>query len=235
MKNFTTVLSSKLGRSLTLLLVAIGTLAITSCKKQEVAVTSISYLRVINASPTLSTFDAYVNAAKTNTAPLPFGGTIKYGQLAPNQYEVKITVANDIDPLFTKSVTLAKDLAYSYYLIDKGANLDGLLITDVMSNTAVDKAYVKFINLSPDAPALSLNILDGASLASNKAYKTTSEFVAVDVKTQTFQIKDAAGVVKASLVDEQIQGGRYYTIIARGLFNPGNNERGFSAQAIINQ
>ena len=235
MKNFTTVLSSKFVRSLTLLFVAVSMLAVTSCKKEEPVVTSIAYFRVINASPTLGTFDAYINGQKANTAALPFGGTIKYVQPTSGQCDVKFTIANDVDAVLTKSVTLTTNLAYSYYLIGKGASLDGLLITDVMSNTATDKAYVKFINLSPDAPELSLNVLGGAILATNKAYKASSEFIAVDVKTQSFEIKNAAGVVQTTLLDEPIQGGRYYTIIARGFKTPGNNDQAFSAQAIINQ
>lgn len=236
MKNFTTVLSSKLVRSLALLLVAISVLGIASCKKAaEPIKTPISYLRIINASPTLGTFDVYINTQKVNSAAIPFGGTIKYVQPTAGQCDLKFTIANDIDALLTKSVTLTANSAYSYYLIDKGATLNGLLITDVMPTTATEKAYVKFINLSPDAPALSLNVLGGASLATSKTYKTTSEFIAVDVKTQSFEIKDAAGIVKATLIDEPIQGGRYYTIIARGYLNPGNNDQKFSAQAIINQ
>lgn len=235
MKNFTTVLSSKLVRSLTLLLVAISALAVTSCKKQEEVVSSVSYLRVINASPTLGTFDAYINGQKANTAPLPFGGTIKYVQPASGQCDLKFTIANDVDALLTKSVNLTTNVAYSYYLIGKDANLDGLLITDVITATSTDKAYVKFINLSPDAPELSLNVLGGASLASNKAFKATSEFIAVDVKTQSFEIKDGTGTVMTTLLDEPIEGGRYYTIIARGLLTASDNDRRFSAQAIINQ
>lgn len=236
MKNFTTVLPSKLVRSLTLLLISTSLLAITSCKKpQETTTPAISYLRIINASPTLGTFDVYVNTQKANTAALPFGGTIKYIRSSVSQWDLKFTIANDLDAVFTKSLTLNADVAYSYYLIGKGANLDGLLITDVMPTTATEKAYVKFINLSPDAPALSLNIVGGASLASNKAYKATSDFIAVDVKTQSFEIKDGAGIVKATLLDEPIQGGRYYTIIARGYLTPGNNDQNFSVQSIINQ
>lgn len=235
MKNFTAVLS-KLVRSLTLLLATLSILTISSCKKGDgIEPIAVSYLRIINASPTLGTFDVYINNEKTNTGALPYGGTIKYKNVYAGQYNLKFTIANDLDALITKQVSLTENGAYSYYLIDKGASLDGLLITDVMPTTAIEKAYVKFINLSPDAAALSLNVLGGASLATSKTYKTTSEFVAVDVKTQSFQIKDAAGNVKTTLLDEPIQGGRYYTIIARGYLNPGSNDQAFSAQSIINQ
>ena len=236
MKNFSTVVSLKLVRSLALLFIAFSLITVTSCKKLDEKTTpTVSFLRIINASPTLGTFDAYINAQKSNSGPLPFGGAIKYVQPSAGQCDLKFTTANETTALFTKSVSLTANVAYSYYLIDKGASLDGLLITDLMSTITSEKAYVKFINLSPDAPVLSLNVKGGASLAASKTYKTTSEFVAVDVKIQSFEIKDGAGVVKTTLIDEPIQGGRYYTIIARGYLNPGNNDQAFSAQAIINQ
>ncbi len=235
MKNISIVLSSKLRRVFSLVLITLSTLAVISCKKVEQVTTNISFLRIINASPTLGTFDTYINAQKANSGPLPFGGVLRYVQPTAGSCVLRFTVANDLQTLFTKSINLTADVAYSYYLIDKGTNLDGLLITDVMGSTATDKAYVKFINLSPDASALSLNVQSGMSLAALTAYKATSEFIAVDVKKQSFEIKDAAGNVKTTLVDETLAGGRYYTIIARGLLNPGNNEQAFSAQAIINQ
>ncbi len=235
MKNISIVLSSKLRSVFTLTLITLSTLAIISCKKVEQVTTKISFLRIINASPTLGTFDTYINTQKANSGPLPFGGVLRYVQPTAGSCELRFTVANDLQTLFTKSINLTPDVAYSYYLIDKGVSLDGLLITDVMGATATDKAYVKFINLSPDAPALSLNVLGGVSVATSKAYKATSEFVAIDVKKQSFEIKDGAGNVKTTLIDESLAGGRYYTIIARGLLTPGNNEQAFSAQAIINQ
>ena len=236
MKNFSTVVSLKLVRSLALLFIAFSLITVTSCKKLDEKTTpTVSFLRIINASPTLGTFDAYINAQKSNSGPLPFGGTIKYVQPSAGQCDLKFTIANDPNALFTKSVSLTANVAYSYYLIDKGASLDGLLITDLMSTITTEKAYVKFINLSPDAPALSLNVKGGVNLSSSKMYKAASEFVAVDVKTQSFELKDASGNVKTTLLDEPIQGGRYYTIIARGYLNPGNNDQAFSAQAIINQ
>ncbi len=233
----TTFLSSKLLRSSILLLISMSVLGITSCKKQDETLTkpNISFLRIINTSPTLGTFDAYINTLKANNAPLPFGGAIKYVQPSSGQCDLKFTIANDIQTLLAKSINLTANVAYSYYLIDKGVNLDGLLITDVMGTTSTEKAYVKFINLSPDAQPLSLNFLGGANLATSKSYKATSEFIAVDPKTQSFEIKDSTGAVKTTLLDEALMGGRYYTIIARGYLNPGNNDQAFSAQAIINQ
>jgi hypothetical protein len=238
MRNFILNNPTKSIRSISyLLLMGLTLVFLGACKKTETAaVADVSYLRVINASPTLGTFNVYLNDQIVNKAAVPFGGTISYLSLNASNHQIKFTTASDAQSLLTKTLTINKNTAYSFFLIDKDTSLDGLLITDDMANPTTDKAYVKFINLSPDAPALDLNIVGGTSLVTSKAYKTSSTFVAVDPKTYAFEIKTSTtGLVKTTLNDVVLTGGRYYTIISRGLLTPGNNEQAFSAQTIINQ
>lgn len=218
------------------LLTTISVLSLSSCKKADDTVQNQSFLRVINVSPTVGTYNVYLNDKLTNSAPLPFGGTINYLQAQPATYTLKFTTASDIQSLLTRSVNLETNKVYSYYLIEKAPNLDGLLVVDDMSMAALDKTFVKFINLSADAPALDLVIKDGASITTGKTYKNASTFSGIEAKAYTFQIKDSAtGAVKATLADVTLAGGRFYTIVAKGLLTPGNNEQAFAAQAIINQ
>lgn len=237
MKNLNLTLSSLSVRLATYLCVAaFGILSLSSCKKKEDPTVDKSYIRIINTSPTAATFNAYLNDKMANTVPLPFGGTIAYLLVDPGTYSIKLTTASDIQSLLTKSVSVTKNLAYSYYVIDKAPNLDGLLVTDDMSMATIDKTFVKFINLSPDAPALDLKIKDGAAITTGKTYKTSSTFTGIEAKTYTFEIKDTnTGVVKATLSDVALTAGRFYTIVARGLMTPGNNEKAFGVQSVINQ
>ncbi len=237
MKNLKLALPTSALRLFTYALLSTCTvLALSSCKKTDDTVKDQSYLRVINVSPTAGTYNAYINDKLANSAALPFGGTINYVQAVPGTYSLKFTTASDIQSLLTRSVTLETNKVYSYYLIEKVPNLDGLLVVDDMSMAAVDKGFVKFINLSADAPALDLVIKDGASVTTGKTYKTSSAFTGFEPKAYTFQIKDSAtGTVKATLSDVTLAAGRFYTIVAKGLLNPGNNEQAFGAQSIINQ
>lgn len=237
MKNLNLALPTSSVRLYTyLFLAAFSVLSLGSCKKGDEPVADKSYLRIINASPTAATYNVYIADKMANTVPLPFGGTVSYIQAEPDKYTLKFTTASDMQSLLTKSIDLSKNLVYSYYLIDKTPNLDGLLVTDDMSMASQDKTFVKFINLSPDAPALDLKIKDGASITTGKTYKTSSTFAGFEAKTYTLEIKDSAtGAVKATLTDVPLAAGRFYTIMARGLLTPGNNEQSFSAQSIINQ
>lgn len=210
-------------------------IGLSSCKNEDDAILpDATYIRFINASPTLGTYNIYFADKMVNTAAIPFGGTVSYALYTAGNYTVKYTTATNIESVLTKQITLGASQIQSAYLIDKGAKMDLLLVVDDASVTSTTKAFVKFINLSPDAPALSLDIKAGANLVKDKTYKLGSPFIQIDPKTYDFDIKDANGVVKTTLTGVEMVAGRYYTIISRGMLNPDTNDQPFSAQSIIN-
>lgn len=211
------------------------TISLNSCKNEEELLPDGGYIRFVNASPTAGTYNIFFDDTKINTGAIPFGGTISYKLYLGGNHTVKYTTATDPTAVLTKQISIGVNQIHSAYLIDKGANLDVLLITDDASVTSTTKAFVKFINLSPDAPALNLDVKAGANLVKDKTYKTGSAYIQVDPKTYDFDIKDSAtGAVKTSLTGIEMAAGRYYTIISRGLLSPGTNDQAFSAQSIIN-
>lgn len=208
---------------------------LTSCKKEETD-TTISYLRVVNASPSLATYNAYFNGTMVNSAALPFGGSASYSSYTPGSYSLKFTTASNVESLLTKTVTLGVNTYYSTYLINKPAALDIYTIADDLSITATDKAYVRFINLSPDAPALDLAKTSATtSLATNKAYKTASGFTTVDAGTYTLDAKETStGTVKTTSASTTFVAGYHYDVICGGLVTPANDtERPLSLQVIL--
>lgn len=219
-------------------LVAIATITLLSaCGKSENQVTEYGSLSVYNASPSSATYDVYLNSSKLNSAALPYAGGVKYVQLTVGSYETKFTVATETASVYTKTgINVANNTFSTLYLIGTPGNFDGLLLADELAGAAADKAHVRFINLSPDAPALDLHIKDATSnLTSNKAYKTNSGFTAVDAGAKTFEIKETtSGTVKAT-VERTLVNGTFYTIIAGGKITPGTNERAFNGQIIQHQ
>ncbi|QIL39091.1 DUF4397 domain-containing protein [Pedobacter sp. HDW13] len=209
--------------------------ALISCKKDETD-TTISYLRVVNASPSSATYNAYFNGTMVTSAALPFGGSAAYGSYAPGAYTLKFTTASSAESLLSKTVTLGVNTYYSTYLINKPAALDIYTIADDLSITATDKAYVRFINLSPDAPALDLAKTGATTtLATNKAYKTASAFTTVDAGTYTLDTKEtSSGTVKATSASTTFVAGYHYDVICGGLVTPANDtERPLSLQVIL--
>jgi len=208
--------------------------AFSACKKTETD-TSISYLRVINASPALATYNVYFSGSILNSAALPFAGSVSYGSHAPGSYSLKFTTASNVESLLTKTVSLSQGTYQSFYLINKPGQLDGLTIGDDLSVPSADKAYIRFINLSPDAPALDL-LKTGAtsSLTTNKAYKAASGFIAIDAGTVSLDVKDSStGAIKTTLSSSFVAG-LHYDVICGGLISPANDtERPLSLRSIL--
>lgn len=231
MKNFT----PSYFKALTLL-VLIASTVLTSCKKTETADPTISYIRVINTSPSLATYNAYFNGNIVNSAALPFGGSTSYSSYAAGSYSLKFTTASSTESLLTKTIALSASTYYSSYLINKPAALDVYTIGDDLSLPATDKAYIRFINLSPDAPALDLAKTSATTmLATNKAYKSASGFIAVDAGTYSLDAKEtSSGTVTTTLTGTSFVAGYHYDIICAGLVTPANDtERPLSLQAIL--
>jgi len=213
-----------------------GMLLLGSCSKQEDAVSASPYLSVINTSPTAGTFNVYMNDIQINTAALPFGGGIAYKQYNPGDYRLKFTTASAIESLLTKNITISNSLIYTFFLMDKGDKLDGVLITDDFSGSVTDKSYVRFINVSPDAPSLDVAITGKSNLVADKSYKAISGFIEVDPGTYTFDVKDhTTGAVKATSESKVLIGGAHYTVMARGLMSDVGTDQAFSAQVYENK
>lgn len=171
-----------------------------------------------------------------NPAALPFGGAVSYLSYAAGTYSLKFTTASSAESLLTKNITLNASTYYSTYLINKPGALDVYTISDDLAIPSTDKAYIRFINLSPDAPALDLAKTSAtASLVTNKAFKTASAFIAVDAGTYTLDAKEtSSGAIKATSESTSFTAGYHYDIICGGLTTPSNDtERALSLQVIM--
>jgi len=200
-------------------------ISLTACKKQEVVDSTLSNLRVINAAPTLGTYNVFLNGSALTTAALPFGGSTAYIVQNAAAYSLKFTNENSAESLLTKTITLSASAYQSFYLINKPGALDLLAISDDLGIPASDKAYVRLVNVAPDAPAFDLaKTSASASLTSNRSFKTASGFIAIDPGTFTFDLKESSsGAVKAVSVSTTFLAGFHYDIIAEGLVNPVND------------
>jgi hypothetical protein len=232
-KNFTSITFQKsFLHKFCLAILLVSAISFSSCKKETSVETAFTAVSIFNASPAFSTYDVYLNDSKANTAALPFGGGLNYAKIIPGTYNIKFTTSGRTESLLTKSISLLQNSYFTYFLINRPNSLDGILLTDDLSATSTTNAFVRFINLSPDAPALDLVINGGATIATNKLFKEASTYTSLAAGTFTFDVKDkATGNVIASLPGSILAAGFHYTIIARGLITPANsNEHLFSAQ-----
>ncbi|MCJ0741870.1 DUF4397 domain-containing protein [Pedobacter montanisoli] len=209
------------------------------CKSKNDPAPTAGVLRIYNASPTFLTYDIYYNGNKANSVAIPYGGGIKNTQYPVGTYDIKFKVAGESQDAFSKSgLNLQQDVLTSYYLLGKANQFELLTVVDNLSNLDIKKAYVRFINLSLNAPALDLFVKDKTSaISSNIPYKGYGTYTAVDAGTIKFNLKEnSTGTVKAESDDVKIEIGNVYTIFAGGVYsNPAADERGLNIQVIKHQ
>lgn len=221
--------------SFRVLLICSAVAALTSCGKTENADITMSYLRIINESPSLATYNVYLSGNALNSAALPFAGSISYVSRPAGTYNLKFTSGSSIESLLSKDISMNAGASYSYYLINKPGQLDGFLINESLNGGSADKSYIRFINLAPDAPALDL-IKTGTttSYGANKAFKTAGSFVEVAPGTYSLDAKETtSGIVRTTKTDATFSAGTYYDVICGGLITPANDtERSLNLQVL---
>lgn len=236
MRIFTNLISKKASQITALVMLSACSILFNACSKDEEAAPSISGLMVVNASASTGTYNLYWGSTKINSAALPFLGTIPYFQITPGTSTLKFTTANSVESVLTKDITLEAEKPYSLFLIQDIPQLDAVLIQDDLSPSSNEKAFIRFINLSPDAPALDLVQTGASVLINDKAFKTVSDFVTADPKAYTFEVKNKlTGEVVATLKDITLTAGKMYTIAACGYLNPSDLQHPARIEVFINR
>lgn len=192
-----------------------------ACSKDRYEPQQVAGLSVISAFAAPDSLDFYIDQTRvTNKKALKFNSKIDYLNLFPGNRALSITKRGSNRALASERFNLLSGVGYSIFVLDTlNTNTKKyLLIEDDLSAPAADKAKVRFINLSKDAPALSLRI-DGkdANLFTDKAFYEYTTFASVDPGASvTFNIK-AGDLVKTTLPNVKIEQGKIYTIYAKGI------------------
>ena len=191
-----------------------------ACSKDRIEPQQVAGLSFINAFPSKDSVDFIIDQTRVNLKPLKYNSKIDYLNLFPGNRLLGIAKNGGNKFLASQRFPLASGVGYSFFVLD---TLDSnpkkfLLLEDDLSAPAADKAKVRFVNLSKDAPALSLAVNGGTTdLFTNKAFYESTAFTSVDPgESLTFNIKEGESV-KTTLPNVKIEKGKIYTIYAKGI------------------
>jgi hypothetical protein len=190
-----------------------------ACSKDRIEPQQVAGLSVISAFADTMSLDFYIDQTRANNKAVKFNTKIDYLNLFPGNRTLSVAKRGGNKALAHKNFSLASGVGYSIFILDTLNTNDKkfLLVEDDLSAPAADKAKVRFINLSKDAPALSLGIHDKATLFTDKAFYEYTTFSAVDPgESVTFDIK-AGNDLKATVPNVKIEKGKIYTIYAKGI------------------
>jgi hypothetical protein len=220
-----------------LLLVMFPALTLTSCDDDDAdEMATPARVMVVHASPNAPTVDVLVDDVKVNTTGLSFPNNSGYLDVMSGQRNVKVNAAGTTTSVINANVNLDANQNYTVFAINNLANIEALLLPDNLTAPASGKAHVRFVHLSPDAPAVDIAVKNGPVLFSNRGFKSATDFTPVDATTYNLEVRLAGtNTVVLDLPGVALQNGKIYTVFARGYASPPTgNTNTIGAQVIVN-
>jgi hypothetical protein len=226
----------------TLIFIAIAlplAVSVTSCKddEEDPAPTPVdkASLMVTHASPDAPGVDLLVDNNKVNSSALTFPNSTGYLSVNAGTRNVKVNVAGTSTTVINADLPLTKNNSYSVFAVNTVANIEALVVEDDLSTPASGKAHVRFIHLSPDAPAVDI-ALDGAAVVfPDVTFKEYTDFTPLDAGSYDLEVRVAGtSTVALDLDPINLQAGKIYTVFAKGTLT-GTGSQALSAQIIVNK
>ena len=146
----------------------------------------------IQASPNEPQLDFYLNSNKINLDPINYGDHFDYFRAYAGSRTANFYSTGSMNKILSSTIQLNQNTNYSLFLANKATQPEIVLLTDTINQPASGNASIRFVNLSPDAPAADLAIQSGSVLVSNKSYKGYSPFIPIQGdKNYIFQVRQA--------------------------------------------
>lgn len=225
-----------------MLLAVLPAMVLTSCDDDddETPVIETASVMVVHASPDAPGVDLLVDDAKQNNAALTFPNNTGYLDVPAGRRNVKVNAAGTNNSVINANVDFERDKNYSVFAINRLSSIEALILEDNLAAPAAGNAHVRFVHLSPDAPAVDIVAVVGgvaSPLFPNVSFKGSSPFTPVPAGTYNLQVRLAGTeTVALDLPNVQVAAGRIYTVFARGFASPpSGNNNGLGAEIIVNR
>lgn len=152
-----------------------------------------SYFRILNAIADAPALDVYANEMLI-ASNLKYGEFSRYMKFMPGNYTVTVYPSgNQTRAIIETNITIDRNLAYTGALsgeLSDVANLSIYMIPEAKETNDMGRmAAVKFIDLSPVGPPLTLMSDDGTILFSGIEYGDVTNNVALPAGTYTLHIR----------------------------------------------
>jgi hypothetical protein len=194
---------------------------------------SNAFAKVIHASPDAPGVDILVDNGEATTN-LTFPNNTSYLSVPSGTRNVKVNATGTSTTVIEADLDLEANIYYSIFAVNTVSNIEPLVLQDDLTEPAEGKAHVRFLHLSPDAPAVDITLTDGTKIFPDKSFKEYSEFTPLDAASYDLQVR-AAGTdtVVLELNGITLEDGKIYTVFAKGLLN-GSGNKALGAQIIAN-
>jgi len=179
---------------------------------------SMGYVRVMHAVPDAPNVDIYAddNMIVKNLA---YGEYTDYLSLPEGTYRISLYVTGTTNnPVIANMLTVNKDVELTVAAVGTLSEIAFLAIMDADVPAVMGNAMIRFIHLSPNAPAVDITLPNGTVIFSNVSFKQITPYINVAPMNYTLQVRVAGtSDVVLTVPDVDLEGDEFYSIYAIGL------------------
>ncbi|WPC44481.1 DUF4397 domain-containing protein [Clostridium sp. JS66] len=179
-----------------------------------------SYIRVFHAAPDAPAVDVYANNAII-VSNIKFKGFSQYIRVPQGKYRFRVfKQGTQKNPLIDRDIIIPENRILTLAAIGIMPNLELKAIEDTLEPLRRGRSKVRFIHLSPNAPAVDITLPNGNVIFKNVSYKEVTGYKEVRPGSYNLQVKTAGIDEKILLLPNTRFGpNKFYTIYAVGLVN----------------
>ena len=222
-----------------LLLLAGTSVFMSACNKEEATPTpakTYAKVMVAHASPNAPAVDLLIDNSKVNSTGLGFPNNTGYLNVESGKRNIKVNPTGTMTSVIAADLDFTKDMNYTIFAVDSVSKISALVITDDLTTPATGKAHVRFVHLSPNAPAVDVAVASsGAVVFGNKKFKEYTNYTPLDAGDYNLDVR-VAGTSTVALVLPKItlEAGKIYTVFAKG-FLGATGVQALGAEIIVNK
>jgi len=171
---------------------------------------------VTHASPNAPNVDILVGETIVATD-VPYLGTLPYTTLNAGNNRIRVNVTGTSTTVIDATLSFAEGANYSIFAVDSVNKISAIRVDDDLTPPASGNSHVRFIHLSPNAPAVDIAVTGGPVLFPDYTFKEFSNFTPVTAGTYNLEVRLAGTTtVVLSLPNITLENGKIYTVYARG-------------------
>ena len=176
-------------------------------------------VRILHAVPNAPNVDIYLNGSLI-ASNLAFGKISEYMQISPGEYEFQLYPTGTYDkPLLSQNIQLISNSNYTVSIVTLANNLFLFRLKDDNVPSSKSQSLLRFINLSSNAPLLSLALPNGVTLFNEAEYLETTGYYQLSPGIYNFEILLGSSQITTKYINNiTLDGGKFYTIYIIGLF-----------------
>ncbi|MCR6513633.1 DUF4397 domain-containing protein [Clostridium sp. LY3-2] len=189
-----------------------------------------SKLRFLHGNPSLGSVDIYVSGNLVGSN-IEFGDITNYNTFSPSSYILEVFKSGTYDsPIFKKNIEVVPNSIETLSLVKNNGETDLFKLKDSSSKGGKEISFLRFLNISPNAPLMTLSLQNIKVLFKDVEYVETTGYYPLSPGVYTFKISfSGANAISKTIKDVVLLPGEFQSLYVIGLLN-GEPQLGYLLQ-----